>query len=157
VIECRIADAINDARLQSPPAQRSSQRRCDLGCAAMHHRVTRRWRPCVHTTLLRVILSRSPPRCTFTKSAPRRDKRGVDLISDVLPFGRLWYAGANAISYANFYSRSHDALIRVYDEAGNVIDRHARRRIQGVVNDSHFGLIVSNRLPHEHAGEFKEW
>jgi hypothetical protein len=22
---------------------------------------------------------------------PRKDKRGVDLISDVLPFGRLWY------------------------------------------------------------------
>jgi len=26
---------------------------------------------------------------------PRSDKRGVDLISDVLPFGRLWYAGRN--------------------------------------------------------------
>jgi hypothetical protein len=23
---------------------------------------------------------------------PRRDHRGVDLISDALPFGRLWYA-----------------------------------------------------------------
>ena len=32
-----------------------------------------------------------------------------------------------------FYSRSHDAVIRVYDEAGNVIETH------------------------EHAGEFKEW
>jgi len=30
-------------------------------------------------------------RCTFTKSARARDKRGVDLISDALPFGRLWY------------------------------------------------------------------
>jgi hypothetical protein len=26
----------------------------------------------------------------------RRDKRGVDLISDALPFGRLWYDGPNA-------------------------------------------------------------
>jgi hypothetical protein len=26
---------------------------------------------------------------------PRKDKRGVDLISDVLPFGRLWYAEPN--------------------------------------------------------------
>jgi hypothetical protein len=26
----------------------------------------------------------------FTKCA-REDKRGVDLISDALPFGRLWY------------------------------------------------------------------
>jgi hypothetical protein len=27
----------------------------------------------------------------------RRDHRGVDLISDVLPFGRLWYGEPNAI------------------------------------------------------------
>ena len=56
---------------------------------------------------------------------PRRDKRGVDLISDALPFGRLWYGEPNAISnaidYAKFYSRSHDAVIRVYDGAGKVI------------------------------------
>jgi hypothetical protein len=59
---------------------------------------------------------------------PRKDHRGVDLISDVLPFGRLWYGKPNAISnaigYARFYSRSHDAVIRVYDEAGNVIETH---------------------------------
>jgi len=59
---------------------------------------------------------------------PRKDKRGVDLISDALPFGRLWYgepyAVSNAIGYAKFYSRSHDAVIRVYDEAGNVIETH---------------------------------
>jgi hypothetical protein len=68
---------------------------------------------------------------------PRKDKRRVDLISDALPFGGLWYAGpnavANAIGYAKFDSRSHEAVIRVYDEAGNVIETH------------------------EHAGEFKEW
>jgi hypothetical protein len=29
---------------------------------------------------------------------PRNNKRGVDLISDALPFGRLWYGGQNAIS-----------------------------------------------------------
>ena len=27
----------------------------------------------------------------------------------------------NAIAYAKFFSRSHDAVIRVYDQAGNVI------------------------------------
>jgi hypothetical protein len=27
---------------------------------------------------------------------PRKDKRGVNLISDVLPFGGLWYARPNA-------------------------------------------------------------
>jgi hypothetical protein len=32
---------------------------------------------------------------------PRKDKRGVDLISDVLPFGRLWYGEPSAISKRN--------------------------------------------------------
>jgi hypothetical protein len=39
----------------------------------------------------------------------------------------------NAINYAKSRSRSHHAVIRVYDEAGNVIETH------------------------EHAGDFKEW
>jgi hypothetical protein len=30
---------------------------------------------------------------------PRKDKRGVDLICDALPFGRLWYAGPNASDF----------------------------------------------------------
>jgi hypothetical protein len=68
---------------------------------------------------------------------PRKDHRGVDLISDALPFGRLWYDGPNAVMNATGYamhdSRSADAVVRVYDEAGNVIETH------------------------EHAGEFKEW
>jgi hypothetical protein len=68
---------------------------------------------------------------------PRKDKRGVDLISDALQYGRLWYAepnvANNGVDYAKFRSRSHDAVIRVYDEAGNVIETH------------------------EHAGDFKEW
>jgi hypothetical protein len=67
----------------------------------------------------------------------RKDRRGVDLISDALPFGRLWYgepnAVANAIGYAEHRSRSHDCVIRVYDDAGNVIETH------------------------EHKGDFKEW
>jgi hypothetical protein len=65
---------------------------------------------------------------------PRKDHRDVDLISDVLLFGRLWYdTPDNAIGYAIHSSRSHDAVIRVYDDAGNVIETH------------------------EHKGEFKEW
>jgi hypothetical protein len=62
---------------------------------------------------------------------PRKDHRGVDLISDALPFGRLWYGEPNAISnairYAQHYSRSHDAVIRVYDGAGNVIETHEHK------------------------------
>jgi hypothetical protein len=69
---------------------------------------------------------------------PRKDKRGVDLISDALPFRRLWYGEPNAISnsvgYAIHYSRSHDAVIRVYDAAGNVIETH-----------EHAGAISLNR------------
>jgi hypothetical protein len=64
----------------------------------------------------------------------RKDYRGVDLVSDALPFGRLWYLEVNdAIDYAKFYSRSHPPVIRVYDETGNVIETH------------------------EHAGDFREW
>ena len=57
---------------------------------------------------------------------PRKDKRDFRLLSDVLPFGRLWYDGpnamSNAIGYAEHCSRSHDAVICVYDESGNVIE-----------------------------------
>jgi hypothetical protein len=42
-------------------------------------------------------------------------------------------AASNAISYARFYSRSHDAVIRVYDDASNVIETQ------------------------EHVADFKEW
>jgi hypothetical protein len=56
---------------------------------------------------------------------PRKDHRGVDLISDALPFGRLWYTKIpHAIGYAEFYSRSHPVVIRVYDDAGDVIETH---------------------------------
>ena len=59
---------------------------------------------------------------------PRADKHGFDLISDALPNSPLWYRGPNAIKdaigHVKFYSRSHDAVIRVYHEAGNVIEKH---------------------------------
>ena len=56
------------------------------------------------------------------------------LVSSALPFGRLWYdTPDDAIGYAMHSSRSHDVVIRVYDQAGNVIETH------------------------EHKGDFKEW
>ena len=59
---------------------------------------------------------------------PRKVKRGVNLISDVLPFGRLWYdTPDNAIGYAMHSSRSHHAVIRVYDDAGKVIEGHEHK------------------------------
>jgi len=60
---------------------------------------------------------------TVYELRPRKDKRGFDLISDALPFGRLWYGEPDdAVSYGKFFSRSHDAVIRVYDGAGNLIE-----------------------------------
>jgi hypothetical protein len=61
----------------------------------------------------------------FYQILPRKDHRGVDLISDALPFGGLWYTKPDdVIGCAQFYSRSHDAAIRVYDTVGNVIETH---------------------------------
>jgi hypothetical protein len=61
----------------------------------------------------------------------KHDHRGVDLISDALPFGRLWYGEPNAVTnatgYAMHYSRSVDPVIRLYDEAGNVIETHEHK------------------------------
>jgi hypothetical protein len=66
---------------------------------------------------------------------PRKDHRGVNLISDALPFGRLWYGEPNAISNAKFRSRSHDAVIRILRCSGQR-DRNAqaRRRFQRAVS-----------------------
>ena len=67
---------------------------------------------------------------------PRKDHRGVNLISDALPFGRLWYgepnAASNAIGYAMHRSRSHDALIRVFDEAGDAGTRILPRNVDAM-------------------------
>ena len=66
-----------------------------------------------------------------TKYGYAKIHRGVDLISDALPFGRPWYgepnAVSNAIGYAMYRSRSHHAVIRVYDAAGNVIETYEHR------------------------------
>src|SRR5262245_40335705 len=56
---------------------------------------------------------------------PRDDHHGVNLISDVLHFGHLLYLEVpEAVAYAKVYSSSRDAIIRVYDAAGNVIETH---------------------------------
>jgi hypothetical protein len=35
---------------------------------------------------------------------PRKDHRGIDLISDALPFGRLWYGEPDAVASAIDYA-----------------------------------------------------
>jgi hypothetical protein len=76
-------------------------------------------------------LGRGAIACIFFCEGPRKDRRGVDLISEALPFGRLWYDGPNAISnaigYATHRSRSHLAVIRIYDAEGNVIETHEHK------------------------------
>src|SRR5881392_3231627 len=85
----------------------------------------------------------------------RKDRRGVDLISDALPFGALWYGEPNAISnaigYAKFFSRSHDAVIRVYDEAGSVIETHEHkgdfnRSLYLLFGAASFGALDADRI-----------
>jgi hypothetical protein len=44
---------------------------------------------------------------------PRNDKSGVDLISDVLPFGRLWYGKPNAIFGAHDLRQLNLLVIRM--------------------------------------------
>jgi hypothetical protein len=44
--------------------------------------------------------------------------------SDARPV--VWRAKCNEIGNAKFRSRSHDGVIRVYDEAGNVIETRER-------------------------------
>jgi len=88
---------------------------------------------------------------TFTKSDRAKRNAAFSLISDGLPFGRLWYgepnAVSNAIGYAEHYSRSHEAVIRVYDEAGNVIERRtSTKAISKSGNNSAVLLFVQDRL-----------
>jgi hypothetical protein len=42
-------------------------------------------------------------------------------------------AAAHAIGYGMHRSRSHDAVIRVYDDAGNVIETHAPVELAGAL------------------------
>jgi hypothetical protein len=54
---------------------------------------------------------------------PRKDHRGVDPISDALPFGRLWYGEPNAINHAIGYathSASHFPLKRIANDSAFV-------------------------------------
>jgi hypothetical protein len=71
----------------------------------------------------------------------RKDCLGVDLISDALPFRCALLSGkdaaADAIDYANLFSGSHAAVIRVYNAAGKLIETHEHKvRFQRVVQRS---------------------
>jgi len=59
---------------------------------------------------------------TFTiKPRPRND--GFTLISDALPFGRLWYLEvSDAVGYAKSLAGNQPARIEVLNAAGEVIE-----------------------------------
>ena len=56
---------------------------------------------------------------------PRKDRRGVDLVSDALPFGSIWYSGPNATenaaSYAAFCAGGKPAVVKMFNSAGELL------------------------------------
>jgi hypothetical protein len=81
----------------------------------------------------------TPPAQDIYEIRPREERDGFDLIGGRLQDGPIWYAGPDAVRRAVAYakyrscSRSHRAIVRVFYEAGNVLETH------------------------QHAGEFEEW
>jgi hypothetical protein len=66
---------------------------------------------------------------------PREDRRGVNLISDRLPYGALWYGEPNAVenaaSYAVFNAGSEPAEIRIVDPDGTLVETQTNTPRQG--------------------------
>jgi hypothetical protein len=67
------------------------------------------------------------------KFPPGKDHRDVGRISVVLALGRLWYgepgAISNAVGYAKFYSRSHNAVIRIHQRRARGEFGHSMRSV----------------------------
>jgi hypothetical protein len=61
---------------------------------------------------------------------PRKDRDGIELISELFRYGPIWYAGPDAVRYAIAYakyrshSRSQRAIIRVLDDSGTLVQMH---------------------------------
>jgi hypothetical protein len=61
---------------------------------------------------------------------PRKDREGIDLISELFRYGPIWYAGPDAVRHAIAYARyrshfrSQRAIIRVLDDSGAVVQMH---------------------------------
>ena len=78
----------------------------------------------------RMEMSATPAQDVY-EIRPREERDGFDLIGDRLQDGPIWYAGPDAVRYAVAYakycsrSRSHRAIIRVFDEDGSVTEIHA--------------------------------
>ncbi len=77
----------------------------------------------------RMKMSSTPAQDVY-EIRPRKERDGFDLISDRLRRGPIWYAGPdavrNAVAFAKYCSRSRSrwAIIRVFNESGNVTETH---------------------------------
>ena len=77
----------------------------------------------------RMEISSAPAQDVY-EIRPRKGRDGFDLISDGLRRGPIWYAGPdavrNAIAVAKYRSRSRSrwAIIRVFNESGQVTEAH---------------------------------
>ena len=77
----------------------------------------------------RMEMSATPAQDVY-EIRPRKERDGFDLISDRLRRGPIWYAGPdavrNAVAFAKYCSRSRSrwAIIRVFNESGNVTETH---------------------------------
>ena len=77
----------------------------------------------------RMEMSSTPAQDVY-EIRPRKERDGFDLISDRLRRGPVWYSGPdavrNAVAFAKYRSRSRSrwAIIRVFNEAGNVTETH---------------------------------
>jgi len=68
------------------------------------------------------------------KSALRKDHRGVDLSSDVLPFGPLWYDRLEAVSKCFRLRAASQSLKRRCDSRLRYRNARARGRFQRMVS-----------------------
>ena len=70
----------------------------------------------------RIEMSSTPAQDVY-EIRPNKDRDGVDLISDQLRYGPIWYAGPDAVRYAVAYAKYHSwtrwrrAIIRVLNES----------------------------------------
>src|SRR4029453_8380170 len=83
---------------------------------------------------------------------PRKDREGIDLISELFRYGPIWYAGPdavrNAIAYAKYrsHSRSQRAIIRVLDDSGAVVQMHEKTRAFGRPNSNSRNILQNFRI-----------
>jgi hypothetical protein len=92
------------------------------------------WFASLHFGSAALVLQRPFSPYTFTKSArAMMIAASVEFPMHCHPVACGYTKVSDAVDYAKFFSRSHDAVIQVYDHTGSVIETH------------------------DHKGDFREW